>query len=88
LGFGTFLLPRKRHLTLDGTHSLGEGLLRSGVRFVVYDGELCGGELGVALCGGEAFVAKEFLDGAEVGAFFEEVGAEGVAQGVWMDVGG
>ena len=45
-------------------------------------------ELGVALGGGEALVAEHLLDGAQVGAFFEHVGAEGVAQGVRVDVGG
>ena len=51
-------------------------------------GELGGGELGVALGGGEALVAEQFLDGAEVGAFFQQMGAEGVAQCVRVHVGG
>ena len=49
--------------------------------------ELRGGELGVALGGGESLVAEQFLDGAEVGAFFKEVSAEGVAEGVGVGVG-
>jgi hypothetical protein len=53
---------------------------------VVDRGQLRGGELGVALCSREAFVAEQFLDGAKVGAFFEQVSAEGVAQGVWVHV--
>src|SRR5579863_7701754 len=55
---------------------------------VVDLGELGGGELGVTLGGGETLVAQQFLDGAEVGAFFEEMLAEGVAQRVRVDVGG
>jgi hypothetical protein len=46
------------------------------------------GELGVALRGGEALVAEHLLDGAQVSTFLEHVGAEGVAQGVGMDIGG
>jgi len=46
-------------------------LLRSWVGAVVDLGELGGGELGVALGGGEALVAEQLLDGAEVGAFFQ-----------------
>ncbi len=49
---------------------------------------LTDGELGIALGGGEAFVAEHLLNGAEVGSFFEHVGAEGVAEGVGVDVGG
>ena len=56
--------------------------------FVVYLLDLTDGELGVALGGGESFVAEHLLNGAEVGSFFEHVGAEGVAEGVGMDVGG
>ncbi len=33
-------------------------------------------------------MAEQFLDAAEVGAFFQEVGAESVAKGVGVDVGG
>ena len=33
--------------------------------------------------GGDGFVAEHFLDGAQVGSSFEEVGGEGVAEGVW-----
>ncbi len=33
--------------------------------------ELAGSELGVALRGGEALVAEEFLDGAKVGSLFK-----------------
>ena len=55
---------------------------------VVDRGELGGGELSVALGGGETLVAEELLNGAEVGAFFKQVGSEGVAQGVWVDVRG
>ena len=33
-------------------------------------------------------MAEQFLNGAEVCAFFQHVGAEGVAEGVGMGVGG
>jgi hypothetical protein len=33
--------------------------------------QLCGGELRVALRGGEALVAEKLLDGAQVGAFLQ-----------------
>ncbi len=42
-------------------------------------------DMGVDLGGGEAGVAEEFLDGAQVGAGLEQVGGEGVAQGVRAD---
>jgi hypothetical protein len=41
------------------------------VRAVVDLGQLRGGQLRVALGGGEAFVAQQLLDGAEVGAFLQ-----------------
>jgi hypothetical protein len=40
------------------------------------------GDVDVDHGGGEVPVAEELLDGADVGAVFEEVGGEGVAQGV------
>ena len=55
---------------------------------VVDGGELRGGELGVALGCGEALVAEEFLNGAEVGALFKQVSSECVAQGVRVNVRG
>ena len=51
-------------------------------------GQLRGGELRVALGGGEPLVAEQFLDGAQVGAFFQQMRAEGVAQRVRVHVGG
>lgn len=48
--------------------------------------EAAAGDVGVDLGGGEAGVAEEFLDGAEVGAVFQQVGGEGVAEGVGADV--
>ncbi len=62
-------------------------LFGAGMGAVVDSGQLRGGELSIALGGGEALVAEEFLNGAKVGAFFEQVGAEGVAQGVGVNVG-
>ena len=63
-------------------------LLCAWVGAVVDRGQLGGGELGVALGGGEALVAEQLLNGAQIGAFFEQVGAEGVAQSVRVNVGG
>ena len=40
------------------------------------------GELGVALRGGQALMSEHFLDGAQVGAFGQQVRGEGVAQRV------
>lgn len=45
-------------------------------------------DVGVDLGGGYAFVAEHGLDGAEVGSALEEVGGEGVAEGVGRDVAG
>ncbi len=39
-------------------------------------------EVDVELGGGEAFVAKHFLNGAQVGSPFKQMGGEAVAQGV------
>jgi hypothetical protein len=49
--------------------------------------EALGGEVGVDLGGAEGLVAEQFLHAAEVGAVVEEVGGEGVAQGVGADGG-
>ena len=51
------------------------------------DGGLPGGgvDVGVDLGGEDGFVAEHFLDDAEVGAVFDEVGGEGVAEGVGGD---
>jgi len=40
--------------------------------------------MGVDLGGAEAFVAEKLLNDPEVGAAIEEVGGEGVAEGVGM----
>ena len=39
-------------------------------------------DVGIYLGGGDVRVAEEFLDGADVVTGFEEVGGEGVAEGV------
>src|SRR5919107_180118 len=57
-----------------------------GVRLVVDLDEFLHRDVRVNLRGGEARVAEEFLDVAEVGAAVEEVRGEGVAQGVRADV--
>jgi len=61
--------------------------MRAGMGAVVDYRQLRGGELGVALGGGEALVAQQFLNRAEVGTFFQQMCPEGVAQRVRMDVG-
>ena len=55
------------------------------VCFVVGLAESLAGEVCVGLGGGEGLVAEEFLHGAEVGAVFEQVGGEGVAECVGGD---
>ena len=56
-------------------------------RMMGEDGGLPGGgvDVGVDLGGEDGFVAEHFLDDAEVGAVFDEVGREGVAEGVGGD---
>ena len=44
-----------------------------------------GVDVGVDFGGEDGFVAEHFLDDAEVGAVFDEVGREGVAEGVGGD---
>ena len=61
-------------------------LLGMGMGFVVDVHELANGDVGIFLGGGEGLVAEEFLDGAEVGAIGEQMGSEGVAQGVGVQV--
>ena len=58
------------------------------MRAVVDLRQLRSGELRVTLRGGEALVAEQLLNGAEVGAFFKQMGSEGVAQRVRVNVGG
>ena len=43
-------------------------------------------DVGVDLRGGNVGVAKEGLDGTEVGAVHKEVGGKGMAQSVWADM--
>jgi hypothetical protein len=57
-------------------------LFRAGVGAVIDRGDLAEGELGVALGGGEALMAEKLLDGAEIGAFLQQVRTEGMAKGM------
>ena len=50
--------------------------------------QLLVGEVRVDLRGGDIRVAEEFLHGAEVGAVYEEIGGEAVAEQVRVDVVG
>ena len=45
-------------------------------------------KLGIALSRREPFVAEQLLNGPQVRALLEHVRAEGMAQGVGMDLGG
>ena len=58
---------------------------RSRMGLVVDFAEVAPRDVGVDLGGGEAGVAEEFLDGAQVGAGLEQVGGEGVAERVGAD---
>ena len=44
-------------------------------------------ELRIALRGGKSLVTEQFLDGTQVGAFFEQVSAEGMTKGVGVEIG-
>lgn len=48
----------------------------------VFFAEALDGDVGVDLGGGQVGVAQEFLHAPEVGAVVQEVGGEGVPQGV------
>ncbi len=48
-------------------------------------GQAVGGDVGVDLGGGDVGVAEQGLDNAQVGAAFQQVGGEGVAQDVRAD---
>ena len=61
-------------------------LLRPRMRLVVNLQHMLHRQLRIALRGSEAFVAEQFLNGAQVGAFFQHVRAESMAQRVRMHV--
>ncbi len=44
------------------------------------------GDVGVDFGGADAGVAEQFLDHAQVGTVFQQMGGEAVAQHVWRDV--
>jgi len=47
------------------------------------DGESAfGQDVGIDHCGTDVMMTKEFLNGADIIALFEEVGSEGVAEGM------
>src|SRR5699024_1147792 len=56
--------------------------LCAGMVLMVYRLEVLLDQLGVDLGGGNVAVAKHLLDGAKIGAVFQEVRREAVAQGV------
>jgi hypothetical protein len=51
-------------------------------------GQAIGGDVGVDLGRGDIDMAQQGLDDAQVGAAFQQVGGEGVAQDVGADAGG
>ena len=53
---------------------------------IVHRQQMLHRKLSVALRGGEPFVAQHLLNGAQVGAFFEHVRAERVAQRVRVHI--
>ena len=55
------------------------------VRLVVHRDEVGESDLRVLLGGGQARVAQQFLDGAEVGAIGQQVRGVGVAEAVRMN---
>src|SRR5580658_3607913 len=74
------------HPQLDGfqleanslTRRLAACLLRPGMRLVVHRDKLRGAHLRVALRRRQSLVPEKLLNGAQVGAFFKQVGSEGV----------
>jgi len=76
-----------RVLGVGGRGQGDRGGIGAGVGGVVDLFHAIGGQVGVDLGGGEALVAEEFLDAAEVGAVVEQVGGEAVAEGVGADAG-
>ena len=45
-------------------------------------------QMGIDLGSGDAFMAEHFLDGAQIGASFDEVGGEGMPEGMRRDIFG
>jgi hypothetical protein len=54
--------------------------------FVIDMQEVARGKLRITLRGGQAFVTQKFLYGTQISAFFEQVRAESVAQGVRVNI--
>src|SRR5712691_11487931 len=71
-----------RVLSGSNAESRWRGSSRLRVGLVVDVHQLPDRDLGVFLGGGEARVTEHFLNGAQVGALAQQVGGEGVAQGV------
>jgi hypothetical protein len=61
--------------------------LRSRMRLIVDLQDMLHRELGIPLCGGQAFMAEQFLNRTQVSAFLQHVRAKGVAQRVRMHIG-
>ena len=61
-------------------------LFRSRVRLIVHTQQVLHRELRISLRGRKALVSEHFLNSAQVGSFFQHVGAEGMAQRVRMNL--
>jgi len=57
------------------------------MRLVIHTQQVLGGKLGVPLRGRQALVSEQFLNGAQVGAFFQHVRAKGMTQRMRVNVG-
>ena len=69
-----------------GLSALNNHLLRPWVSLIVNLQHMLHGKLGVALRCRQPLMAEQFLNRAQIGAFFQHVRAEGVAQGMRVDV--
>ena len=57
--------------------------LCTGVRFRVNFLQALGGDVGIHLGRGDAGVAEQFLDQAQIGSVGQKMGGEGMAQDMW-----
>src|SRR3990167_8359574 len=80
------MIRRPPRSTLFPYTTLFRSALGARVGFVVDLHQLTDGDGGVLLRGRERAVAEQLLDGAQIGAFAQEVRGEGVAQGVRVQV--
>src|SRR4051812_18539812 len=65
---------------------LKKAFLGSGVGLLVDFFEVFGTDVGVNLGGGNIPVAEHFLDAAQIAPPVQQVGGEGVPEGMWADL--